>query len=351
MADKLKDKKKQVEEKVKNNNHNSSFSVFQVVIFAFLFVLMIWIIGFLSLEIDSQKQEIKKLHSEFDLRKKDNEEIFKYYVDKIRDFQKIDIKDQVQAFGKDIKDGLQQVRELMFDKDDLEKVNKRINALEEYNNTYRGTNLVFLTSVGLLRDVINRGQSFVVELNTLEIVGGRNQIVVNAIETLKPLSATGVKTFAQLKAEFDEMAHDVVFISNNPIPENSTYKQRFMHKMKSLFKVRKIDLADVRDTPDTIVARVESYLKDNKLDEAVKELEKLKNISPYGFKFVENWYNNAKERVEVDNIMSSVSAYAMERALNDIYQGYPKLKLQEKAIKTLTKSAEDIKTSSTSKKE
>ena len=351
MADKLKDKKKQVEEKAKTNNHNSSFSVFQIIIFAFLFVLMIWIIGFLSLEVDSQKQEIKKLHSEFDLRKKDNEEIFKYYVDKIRDFQKIDIKDQVQAFGKDIKDGLQQVRDLMFDKNDLEKVHMRINALEEYNNTYRGTNLVFLTSVGLLRDVINRGQSFVVELNTLEVVGGRNAIVVNAIETLKPLSATGVKTFAQLKAEFDEMAHDVVFISNNPIPENSTYKQRFMHKMKSLFKVRKIDLSDVRDTPDAIVARVESYLKDNKLDEAVKELEKLKSISPYGFKFVENWYNNAKERVEVDNIMSSVSAFAMERALNDIYQGYPKLKLQEKAIKTLTKSAEDIKTSSTSKKE
>ena len=43
---------------------------------------MIWIIGFLSLEIDSQKQEIKKIHSEIDLRKKDSEEIidFDYFA-------------------------------------------------------------------------------------------------------------------------------------------------------------------------------------------------------------------------------------------------------------------------------
>ncbi len=346
-----KDKLKKQTEKSKPENHNSSFSVFQIVIFAFLFVLMIWIIGFLSLEIDSQKQEIKKLHSEFEIRKADNEEIFNYYVEKIRDFQKIDIKDQVQSFGKDIKDGLQQVRDLMFDRDDLEKVNTRIEALEEYNNTYRGTNLVFLTSVGLLRDVINRGQPFEVELNTIDIVGGRNQIVVDAIKTLKPLSEDGVKTFAQLKAEFDEMAHDVVFVSNNPLPENSTYKQRFMHRMKSLFKVRKIDLTDTRDNPDSIIARVESYLKDNKLDEAVKELERLASVSPYGFEYVKKWYDDAKARVEVDNIMSSLSSFAIERALNDIYQGNPKLKLQEKAIKTLTKRAEIIKSPTKTNKE
>ena len=106
-----------------NHHHNSNFSVFQIIIFAFLFVLMIWIIGFLSLELDSQKQEIQKIHAKMDAKYKNNEEIFKYYVDKIRDFQKIDIKDQVQTFGKDIKEGLQEVRELMFDKEDLAKVN------------------------------------------------------------------------------------------------------------------------------------------------------------------------------------------------------------------------------------
>lgn len=341
----LKNKKTTNDEKSKSNNHNSSFSVFQVIIFAFLFVLMIWIIGFLSLEIDSQKQEIKKIHSEIDLRKKDSEEIFKYYVDKIRDFQKIDIKDQVQSFGKDIKDGLQEVRELMFDKEDLAKVNAKISALEEYNNTYRGTNLVFLTSVGLLRDVINRGQSFEVELNTLEIVGGRQKLIINAIETLKPLSKTGVKTFSQLKTQFDEMAGDVVFISNNPISENPTYKQRFWHRIKSLFKIRKIDLTDTSESADLIVARTENYLKDNKLDEAVKEIEKLKEIAPAGFEYIKSWYLDAKNKIDVDNIMSEVSSFAIERALNDIYQGHPKLKKQEKAIKTLTKSAETITSS------
>lgn len=316
----------------KHKNNNASFSVFQIVIFAFLFVLMIWIIGFLSLEIDSQKQEIQKLHTEFDNIQKDGDEIFKYYVDKIRDFQKIDIKDQVETFGRDIKDELQDVKDSMFNKEDLSNVNGRIDALEEYNNTYRGTNLVLLTSVGLLRDVINRGQNFEIELETLEVVGGRQPIVIESIEILKPFANSGVKTFTQLKREFDEKAHEIVFISNNPLSQNPTYKEKFLHKLKSLLKIRKIDLEDKRDTPSTIVARVEYYLNDNKLDEAVHEIEKLKDIAPSGFDFIKSWYDEAKARVNVDNKMTSISSFALERALNDIYKGNPKLKKDSKFI-------------------
>ena len=303
---------------------------------------MIWIIGFLSLELDSQKQEIQKIHTKMDAKYKNNEEIFKYYVDKIRDFQKIDIKDQVQTFGKDIKEGLQEVRELMFDKEDLAKVNSKIEALEEYNNTYRGTNLILLTSVGLLRDVINRGQNFEIELNTLEVVGGRQKLVVESIEILKPFAKNGVKTFSQLKTEFDDMAHDIVFIANNPISENPNYKEKFLHRLKSLFKIRKIDLDDRHENADSIVSKAENYLKQNKLYEAVNELEKLKDIAPSGFEFIKIWYNDAKARIDVDNTISSISSFAVERALNDIYQGHPKLKRREKAIKNLTQTAENI---------
>ena len=85
----------------------------------------------------------------------------------------------------DIKDNIQRVRELMFDKNDLAKLENKIQALEEYNNTYRGTNLLMLTSTTLLRDAINRGESFKRELDTLVSIGGKNKIVLASLFSLE----------------------------------------------------------------------------------------------------------------------------------------------------------------------
>ena len=87
---------------------------------------MIWIIGFLSLELDNQKRQVVLLANKVDNMEKGGVELLETYIEKIRDLQKVDIKEQVQQFGLDIKDNIQRVRELMFDKNDLEKVESKI---------------------------------------------------------------------------------------------------------------------------------------------------------------------------------------------------------------------------------
>ena len=310
-----------VVEIVKTPRKETSFSVFQVAIFAFLFILMIWIIGFLSLELDNQKRQVAVLANKVDNMEKGGVELLETYIEKIRDLQKVDIKEQVQQFGLDIKDNIQRVRELMFDKNDLAKLDSKIVALEEYNKTYKGINLLMLTSATLLRDAINRGDSFKAELDTLMEVAGKDNVVKTAEKVLLPYAENGIKTVSELRNEFEKMANDIVFISENPNGEGDNVRDRFVFRVKSLLKIRKIDFDNVLEeqkTPDFIVAKTEEYLQEGNLNMAVLEFAKLKDVSEAGFKFAKKWYDDAKVKISVDEVLAPVLKVALEKALRDV---------------------------------
>ena len=310
-----------VVEIVKTPKKETSFSVFQVVIFAFLFILMIWIIGFLSLELDNQKRQVLALANKVDNMEKGGVELLETYIEKIRDLQKVDIKDQVQQFGQDIKDNIQRVRELMFDKNDLAKLESKITSLEDYNKTYKGLNLLMLTSATLLRDAINRGDSFKAELDTLVEIAGKDKVVKEAEASLSPYAENGIKTVSELRNDFDKIADDIVFISYNPNGEGDNMRDRFLFRVKGLLKVRKIDFenpVDAEKTPDFIVAKTEEFLKEGNLERAVFEIEKLKDVSEAGFNFAKKWYDDAKVKISIDSVMSPVLKVALEKALHDV---------------------------------
>lgn len=310
-----------VVEIVKTPHKETSFSVFQIVIFSFLFILMIWIIGFLSLELDGQKRQVALLTNKVDNMEKGGVELLETYIEKIRDLQKVDIKEQVQQFGQDIKDKIQRVRELMFDKNDLEKLDSKITSLEEYNKTYKGINLLMLTSATLLRDAINRGDSFKAELDTLKEISGKEKVVKTAEDILLPFADNGIKTISELRNEFEKIANDIVFVSNNPNGEGDNVRDRFLFRVKGLLKIRKIDFAnqvEEEKTPDYIVATTEKYLRDADLRMAVKEFEKLKDVSEAGFNFAKKWYNDAKIKLSADDAIAPVLKVALEKALHDV---------------------------------
>ena len=326
-----------VVEIVKTPKKEASLSVFQVVIFAFLFILMVWIIGFLSLELDGQKQQIRTLYNRVNNIENGGTELLESYIEKIKDLQKIDIKDQVQQFGIDIKENIQRVRELMFDKNDLAKLNGKIQALEDYNKTYRGINLLTLTSTMLLRDAINRGDSFTSELATLTAIANNSPNTASAIAQLEPFSTTGVKTFNAIKKDFDAIADNLAFIAKNPHKDN--IRDRFTFKLKGLLKIRKIDYSDAEatqnaenPTSDYIIAQTQKALSEENLSSAISEYEKLKDISPDAFEYGNSWYNNAKIKLSVDEIIAPLMQYSLEKALHD-----SELKPTTKIIKSESK--------------
>lgn len=335
--------KETVVEIVKNHHKESSFSVFQIIIFSFLFVLMIWIIAFLSLEVDGQKQQIQTLNHKIDKMEKGGVELLESYIEKIRDLQRVDIKDQVQQFGLDIKDSITRVRELMFDKNDLAKLEGKIKSLEEYNNTYRGTNLLMLTSTTLLRDAINRGEAFKNELDTLVFVGGKNQVVQDAEANLRPFADKGIKTFTQIKNDFDKLADDIVFMAYNPKGEGDNVRDRFVFRVKSLFKIRKIDLDKKEDeeiTPDYIVAKTQDYLMKEDLQNALNEFAKLEQSFKGGFDFAKKWYDDAKLKLSINETIAPLMKFSLEKALHDVEIKKPKI---EKIVLTPSTKTLEVK--------
>ncbi len=334
---------------VKTKHKEANFSVFQIVIFAFLFVLMLWIIGFLSLEIDNQKQQMQALNTKVEGLQRDGKDLLDSYIEKIKDLQSVDIKEQVQEFGMDIKKNIQHVRELMFDKDDLAKVESKIKSLEDYNKTYRGTNLLMLNSSILLKDAALRGESFEDELNILNTIGSSNENVKIAFDNLYETSKTGVKTFSQIRDDFNNMAMDIVFVSNNPMGENPSIRKKFVNRLKSFFKVRKVDLSDenmIKNTPDLIVARVEKYLSERDLNEAIKEFEKLEAVSKEGFDSAKDWYEAAKLKLKVDETINPLVEFSLEQVLNDVKKdsGVKKLVLKKPIKKKKIEVKPEIKT-------
>ena len=113
---------KEVITEVVNTKQHNQFSIFQILIFCFLFVIMIWIIGFLTIELKNQKQTITAVNEKLKNLENINTELVNNYVNKIRDLQKLDIKTEIDK--------------LKFDKNYLNMVEAKVNKIEEYNNKY-----------------------------------------------------------------------------------------------------------------------------------------------------------------------------------------------------------------------
>lgn len=305
MQDKNKDINN-IEDVNKTNKNRGQFSVFQVVIFSFLFVIMIWIIGFLTVELNDQKQQLLLLNKKVDQIENGGADLLRSYVDKIKELQKIDVKEQVENFGSGIKENIQQIKSLMFDKADLLRIEDKIKRLEDYNKEFRGFRLLRLVSIIVFRDAVNRGAGFKEELITLLNIFGNEKEVLIMKQILEASQNTGIKTKEQLKKDFIEMADSLVFKLKYSKYDNGI-KGKFLNRILGLVKIRKISFDDesVKDMNniDTIVAKVEWKLMQGDLKTAVELFENLKEIN---FDKARAWYYNASLRVLADELINSL---------------------------------------------
>lgn len=305
MQDKNKDINN-IEDVNKANKNRGQFSVFQVVIFSFLFVIMIWIIGFLTVELNDQKQQLLLLNKKVDQIENGGADLLKSYVDKIKELQKIDVKEQVENFGSGIKENIQQIKSLMFDKADLLRIEDKIKRLEDYNKEFRGFRLLRLVSIIVFRDAVNRGAGFKEELITLLNIFGNEKEVLIMKQVLEASQNTGIKTKEQLKKDFIEMADSLVFKLKYSKYDDGV-KEKFLNRILGLVKIRKISFDDesVKDMNniDTIVAKVEWKLMQGDLKTAVELFENLKEVN---FDKAKAWYYNASLRVLADEFINSL---------------------------------------------
>ena len=265
-----------ITEIVENNKKHNQFSIFQIIIFCFLFVILIWIIGFLTIELKNQKKTITMMNENFTKLENINTELVDNYVNKIRDLQKLDIKTEIDK--------------LKFDKNYLNMIEAKVNKIEEYNNKYRGVNILKFISLLSFKNAFENGNNFTTELETMKTIFKNNNDVKELSELLETFIKRKLPTDNELKTEFENIAGSIAFDIKTA---GFSPRQKFLKKILSLVKIRKIDFKNETETnnPEIIITEIEKNLHLNNLESAVKLFELLPiNHKDY------DWYNKAKEK-------------------------------------------------------
>lgn len=120
-----------------------------------------------------------------------------------------------------------------------------------------------------LKAAIDRGGSFVTELETYAGVAGDDPGVAN----LKTYAEKGVPTRAELVADFSASADAVLSALNKPDP-NQGIGERLWSSALSLVKVRPVGQVE-GETPAAFIARSEQALKSGNFETALAEWNKL----------------------------------------------------------------------------
>ncbi|MDR1477133.1 MAG: hypothetical protein LBI17_03330 [Rickettsiales bacterium] len=265
--------------------------------------------GFIGLEAYHQRGEIRELRVELEKVRSGANELVGTYVDKVRDLQKADIREQVEALGAGIRSEVEKARGEAATKDELAKVGRRIDEVA----SVKGADFALLTSAALLKDKVERGASFGDELAMVEAAGGSQEAVKKEAAVLAPL-AGGVKSAAELGAEFGKIADDVAFAANNPAGSKPNMLKRFWLRAKGLVKVRKLEAGNDDGSADAIIARVEELLVAGDVAGAAEEFGRLAEVAPEGLAAGAVWNADAKASADAFGAVSRLYSHALVRA-------------------------------------
>ncbi len=125
-----------------------------------------------------------------------------------------------------------------------------------------------IASAGL-KSAIDRGGPFEAELATLETIAPGDA----AIAELKTFAAAGVPSRTSLVKSFPDIANTILRTIHQP-DENASLSERLLSSAMSVIKVRPVGNVE-GDSPEAVLARIETRLQNNDLKGAAAEWQAL----------------------------------------------------------------------------
>ena len=181
--------------------------------------------------------------------------------------------------------------------DKAEQAQREARQLSERNRSSQA----LLLAVGQLRDAVNRGDSYEIELRVARrLTAGED---ATDLDALAAYAATGIPRREALLALVPTLAADCLRASVAP-PEGDLW-QRSLNQLAALFRLRRID--GKGSDPQAVIARAESQAKDGDLAKAAAEISALEGDAG---RLAAPWLANAKARVAADKALSQLSASA-----------------------------------------
>lgn len=197
---------------------------------------------------------------------------------------------------------------LASDRQKIEEISNRLAAAERTLEDQPGETAVSRAiAATYLKAAVDRGDPFLTELETFAALSPQDP----AIEDLRPMAATGVKSRAALSEAFGEQAKIILDAVDQPAAGNGI-TDRLLASARSLISVRPVGNVE-GSTPGAIVARMEERLKNGDIKGAALEWE---GLPEPGRKASEAYKVDLDKRVKADELTSGLAERGRTPALN-----------------------------------
>lgn len=173
-----------------------------------------------------------------------------------------------------------------------DRLRRFINPLQKERALFKKPNL--LTSFLRVQTAARGGEPFLEKLSTFAQVVTGNAILNREIELIRSFARNGVKTRPALNRDFSKLTSTILQSSRE---KNDTLLTRTLDYLSGIVTIRRT--GEVKGhTVEAIIARTEARLSENKLEDAISELQRLNGASRA---VVLAWMGAAQNRLDLDN--------------------------------------------------
>ncbi|MDG4721352.1 MULTISPECIES: COG4223 family protein [Thalassospira] len=194
---------------------------------------------------------------------------------------------------------------------EMRELSARLSTMEEEVRATTGLRVesrgqAIAMAVTILRDALQRGGPFMIALNQLERSAGDDAVILEQIETLKPLAELGAPTLEKLRQSFPIMAQDAVAAATDD--HSGSVLDATWANIKKLIPIRRVDAAGEESLEGRLVL-AENALAQDDLDGAVTALEGVEG--DHAKAAVRDWLSAAEHRQTLNAAIATLSAHAI----------------------------------------
>lgn len=185
-----------------------------------------------------------------------------------------------------------------------------IQPLQDREEIYQSIRL--LSSLHHFSDKALSGKPFTAELASFEQQVGNNEDTLKLLSTLSPYAESGIPTFAQLLASFDDSVAQMNNAESTPPPEAGLWG-RFIYMLTHIISVRKIDDNQTGNSIDAIIARAQAHLEREEIEATIAEIKSLPENARSNFT---SWMDDAEMATEAPTLIEQIEDQMMQKAFH-----------------------------------
>ena len=195
----------------------------------------------------------------------------------------------------------------------VDRINQLETSLRDLQ-TRRKADAALVLALGLLKDAVDRGAPFDVELRAVKALAPDDSDIKKVVADLKPRAAAGIPARSVLIARLNALEAAIVRADSLPAVDESVvddWKRKALERLLTLFTLRREDGEIDGVSAPAVVARAHTALNRGDLADAVHQIE---GLTGEPAKAAQIWLEDARARLVADQEIADLAADAVAAA-------------------------------------